>query len=132
MQLLLVSVVNSHQSIDQSNFEEVVLSSGKVWMLEFYSSRCGSCQEFEPTFDRLAASLEDSVTIGKVGIDSKAGMDLAASLGVLDEGIPSIRLFTNSGGSTTGVPIMTGEKLLSYDELMERILKHNDGKRGEL
>lgn len=42
---------------------------------------------------------------GKINIDEQAGMKLAESLGVLDEGLPNIRLFTSSD---KGVSILKG------------------------
>ena len=47
-----------------------------------------------------------SVATGKINIDMKEGMAIAAKLGVLEEGLPNIRLFS---GNPNGTPILSGD-----------------------
>ena len=82
--------------LDPDNFQSTVLDDSRVWVVEFYSGMCGSCQEFAPTWERLEKSLK-SVATGKVNIDTKPGMKIAESLGVLEGGIPHVRMFARSG-----------------------------------
>ena len=42
-----------------------------------------------------------------VNIDEKDGMELAKELGVLDEGLPNIRMFSNKD-SSSGISILRG------------------------
>ena len=70
----LLGLVCGYESITSKNFEGKVLSSGRVWLLEFYSNRCGSCQEFKPTFESVVEELKKKgikIEIGMVGIDDK-------------------------------------------------------------
>ena len=41
-------------NLDQDNFNSYVLSSETAWVVEFYSSWCGHCQRFAPTYTRFA------------------------------------------------------------------------------
>lgn len=68
---------------------------------------CGSCKEFAPTWDKLEYSLKSKISLGKVNIDDQNNMKLAQSLGVLDEGIPCIRIFTSKSDSN-GASLMSG------------------------
>merc|ERR1712046_532258 len=77
-------------AIDGTNFKEKVADSNKVWMLEFYSDMCGSCQEFAPTWSEVDKLAQGKVETGKVKVDDSAGAELAEKLGVFEEGIPNV------------------------------------------
>ena len=51
-------------------------------------------------WDRLTRKFE-GVHFGKVNIDTPAGMELAQELGVLEEGLPHVKLFAGKLRSTT-------------------------------
>lgn len=104
---LLLSVVAAGDVFDPSQFA-VVQKDSRVWVLEFFSSMCGSCTEFAPTWAALEKKMT-AVMTAKVNIDDKAGMELAQQLGVLEEGLPNIRLF--SGGNEKGESILAGESI---------------------
>jgi hypothetical protein len=52
--------------------------------------------------------------VGKINIDEQNGMKLAESLGVLDEGLPNIRLFT---AKDKGISILKGKDMPLIDIL---------------
>eukprot|EP00602_Paraphysomonas_sp_CaronLab_P001234 CAMPEP_0185022588 /NCGR_PEP_ID=MMETSP1103-20130426/5287_1 /TAXON_ID=36769 /ORGANISM="Paraphysomonas bandaiensis, Strain Caron Lab Isolate" /LENGTH=116 /DNA_ID=CAMNT_0027554715 /DNA_START=128 /DNA_END=478 /DNA_ORIENTATION=- len=86
-------------------FKEQVLEDDSVWVVEFYSSMCGSCKEFSPVWDSLNSKIK-SLKTGKINIDDKDGLAVAQKLGVLDEGIPNVQLYASKG---TSVSIVKGE-----------------------
>mmetsp|Transcript_7771 Transcript_7771/g.13084 ORF Transcript_7771/g.13084 Transcript_7771/m.13084 type:complete len:142 (-) Transcript_7771:155-580(-) len=90
--------------IDPARFDELVLKDTRVWAVEFYSPMCGSCTEFAPTWATLESKFK-SIESGKINIDSKEGLAVAQRLGVLDEGLPNIRLFDAQQSSS----IMAGD-----------------------
>jgi len=94
------------EKIDISNYEEKVLKSKEVWLLKYYSERCGSCQEFEPTWLSATKKIK-KLKIGKVNIDEKSGIDLAMKNNILNEGIPQVKLVYGSQGQD--VTIMAGD-----------------------
>uniref|UniRef100_A0A7S2TVT9 Thioredoxin domain-containing protein n=1 Tax=Lotharella oceanica TaxID=641309 RepID=A0A7S2TVT9_9EUKA len=114
--------------VTQENFQAVVAESEECWLLEFYSTMCGSCAEFEPTWHALEASdIGKSFKTARVNIDNNAGMQLATALGVLQTGIPSVRVYTNEFNFDADAPILTGdEALLDLSVLTSRLQKVAD------
>lgn len=87
-------------------FDGDFLTDERAVLVEFYSGMCGSCKEFAPTWTKIEKAAK-SIATAKVNIDEDEGMTLAESLGVLDEGLPNIRLF-NSLSNKNGVSILPG------------------------
>lgn len=107
--LLCLSIcVLAAADLQPSSFSNDVVGSERVWLVEFYSAMCGSCKEFAPTWEKIEFSLKSKLSLGKVNIDDQESMKLAQSLGVLDEGIPCIRIFS-SKSSDKGASIMSGK-----------------------
>ena len=85
---------------------------------------CDTCKEFSPVFEELSGKIEKKVKVGKVNIDAKEGMQIAQSLGVLDEGIPSVQMYMHKYDRTRRDVIMSGEKdPVSSKVLLKRIRK---------
>lgn len=93
--------------IDPEKFSEQVVGDDKVWLVEFFSSMCGSCQEFSPTWKKIVHKAK-TVMKGEVNIDTPKGMALAQKLGALDEGIPNVRMFSRMG-DPKGKSIVNGK-----------------------
>ncbi len=64
----------------KENFEEEVLKSNKVVLIDFYADWCGPCQMMAPVFDSLAKEHEE-VKFGRINIDEQE--DLAIQYGVM-------------------------------------------------
>ena len=104
---LLVTYGRGDLTLSTEDFSKEIVKDDRVWIVEFYSAMCGSCKEFTPTWEKLEFSLKSKVVLGKVNIDDQNSMKLAQSLGVLDEGIPCIRLYT-SKSDDKGFTLMSG------------------------
>ncbi|KAF2767720.1 disulfide isomerase [Teratosphaeria nubilosa] len=75
-----------------SNFDDVVLKSGKPALVEFFAPWCGHCKSMAPVYEQLASSFEfakDKVTIAKVDADSEK--ELGRKYGV--QGFPTLKFF---------------------------------------
>ena len=84
-------------SIDNQNFDKLVIQQEELWLLEIASDLCGSCQAFAPKWKELVG-LEKRVKAGHVIIDNKPGLAVAQQLQApLELGIPCVVLF---GGGT--------------------------------
>jgi thiol-disulfide isomerase/thioredoxin len=57
-------------TLDYSNFTKVLKASDSAFFVEFYSSWCGHCINFAPTWKQLATD-----TKGKDGFQSMTGID---------------------------------------------------------
>lgn len=51
-----------------ANFEEKVLKSDKLTVVDFFATWCGPCQMMAPNIEELSAEMSD-VVIGKMNID---------------------------------------------------------------
>lgn len=116
--LLAILLIGSTVALELSaaTFDSEVVNSDEAWLVEFYSPMCGSCSEFSPSWDKIEKNFKSSLSIGKVNIDKKENMKLAEDLGVLDEGLPNVRLF-NKKGQSKGTSIPVG-MLLKVAKLM--------------
>ncbi|MCH2023025.1 MAG: thioredoxin [Saprospiraceae bacterium] len=63
-----------------SNFEEKVLQSEKVAVVDFWAQWCGPCRAIAPIIEELASEYEDSVLIGKVDVDSNQELAMQYSI----------------------------------------------------
>jgi protein disulfide-isomerase A6 len=52
--------------LGESNFDELVLGSKDIWLVEFYAPWCGHCKKLEPEWNEAASKLKGQVKIGKV------------------------------------------------------------------
>ena len=75
-----------------SNFDDVVLKSGKPALVEFFAPWCGHCKNLAPVYEELAGVFEsskDKVSIAKV--DADAEKELGKRFGV--QGFPTLKWF---------------------------------------
>lgn len=78
--------------ITDSNFEETVLQSDKVSMLDFWAEWCGPCKVIAPIVEELANEYEGKAIIGKVDVDNNS--EVAMKYGIRN--IPTV-LFIKNG-----------------------------------
>ena len=78
--------------MDIENFDNELNSSKEFWLIEFYSEKCSTCQEFASIWTKLANQVK-YLKIGRVNIDLPKGLNLATKINALDNGIPCIRLY---------------------------------------
>ena len=77
MMMVMVSALRIKQDLKGHEFDSVVVDSKEVYLVEFYSGMCGSCKEFSPIWNEVAASLQGKIETEKINIDDKAGMEVA-------------------------------------------------------
>ncbi|KEY69765.1 hypothetical protein S7711_03745 [Stachybotrys chartarum IBT 7711] len=98
-----------------SNFDEVVLKSGKPTLVEFFAPWCGHCKNLAPVYEELALAFEhakDKVQIAKV--DADAEKSLGKRFGV--QGFPTLKWF--DGKSDTPVDYKSGRDLESLSSFI--------------
>lgn len=73
------------------NFDEIVLSSDKPVLVDFWATWCGPCRMIGPNLAELAERMDGSLIVGKINVDEQP--DLAMKYGVAV--IPTLMLFKN-------------------------------------
>jgi len=76
------------QFTDQ-NFDQEVLKSDKLTLVDFWAPWCGPCQVMGPILDQLADEVGDKAKVGKINVDENP--DTAAKYGVMS--IPTLKIF---------------------------------------
>lgn len=74
----------------EANFDEKVMKSKEIWMVEFYAPWCGHCQTLEPEYKSAATQLRgQKVNLGYV--DATVEEELARRFEV--KGFPTLKIF---------------------------------------
>lgn len=55
--------ITSIQSLNNDTIDRVLVKSNRCWMVQFYSSWCGHCQSFAPTYIGLAEDVAGNLSI---------------------------------------------------------------------
>jgi thioredoxin 1 len=77
--------------ITDANFEETVLKSGKVALVDFWAEWCGPCRMIGPSVEELSKEYAGKAVIGKLNVDNNQGV--ATQFGI--RSIPTLLFFKN-------------------------------------
>lgn len=76
-------------SVNDSNFEEVILKSDKPGVVDFWAPWCGPCKMISPIIEELAAEYEGIAVIAKCDVDSSEQVPVKYGI----RNIPTILFF---------------------------------------
>ena len=77
-------------NINNNNFQDEVMHSEKLVLLDFWASWCGPCRMVSPIVDEIAAERGD-IKVCKINVDEQP--ELAARFGVMS--IPTLVVMKN-------------------------------------
>jgi thioredoxin 1 len=77
--------------VNDSNFEEVVVKSGKPVVVDFWAEWCGPCRMIAPIIEELSKDYSDKAVIAKCDVDNNPRV--AAKYNVRN--IPTVLFFKN-------------------------------------
>ncbi|XP_035659464.1 protein disulfide-isomerase A6-like isoform X2 [Branchiostoma floridae] len=75
--------------LTSSNFQQKVIQSGDVWLVEFYAPWCGHCKNLVPEWKKAATALKGVAKVGAV--DMTAHQSVGGPYNV--RGFPTIKVF---------------------------------------
>jgi thioredoxin 1 len=78
-------------NLSTSTFDEVVRSSDKPVIVDFWAEWCGPCKQIAPILAEIAVEHRDSVVVAKLNVDDNP--DLAMKYNVMS--IPTLLVFAD-------------------------------------
>ncbi|XP_022083302.1 protein disulfide-isomerase A6-like [Acanthaster planci] len=119
--------------LNPNNFNDKVIKSDAVWLVEFYAPWCGHCKNLAPEWDKAASALKGIVKIGAVDADNHKS--LGGQYGV--RGFPTIKIFgankqkpTDYQGGRTADAIVTEAIRVAKDVASSRLGGKKSGGSG--
>ncbi len=94
--------------LNEENFEEDVLKSEKVVLVDFYADWCGPCKMMSPIVDEIAEELGDKIKVGKVNTDEN--LNLAEKYNIMS--IPTIMVFKGGQLVKTFIGVTSKEAII--------------------
>lgn len=94
-------------SIDDASFEQEVLKSEQVVLVDFWAEWCGPCRMIAPVLEQVAASMQDKVKVVKMNVDENPSTP--SQYGI--RSIPTLILFKNGKAVSTKVGPLPKNKL---------------------
>ncbi|KAK9365853.1 thioredoxin-like protein [Lipomyces kononenkoae] len=101
--------------LNEKNFDQLIVQSGKPSLVEFYASWCGHCKNLAPIYEELAdsyASRKDKIQIAKIDADVNRKVGKKYDI----KGFPTIKFFDGKGGEP--IPYDKGRNLDAFQEFV--------------
>jgi thioredoxin 1 len=77
--------------VNETNFDEIVLKSGKPVIVDFWAEWCGPCRMISPIIEEIEREYEGKVIVSKCNVDNSPS--LAVKFGIRN--IPTVLYFKN-------------------------------------
>ncbi|HSC27395.1 MAG TPA: thioredoxin [Vicinamibacterales bacterium] len=102
------------QTFTDTNFDQSVVKSPQLVLVDFWAEWCGPCRRLAPTVDELATDYDGRIVVGKLNVDDNPNTAFRYSI----RGIPTLLLF--KGGQIVEQIVGLADK----DSLKRLIDKH--------
>ena len=87
------------QEITAATFDEIISSSDKPVLVDFWASWCGPCRALGPIIEEISEEMSDKLAVYKCNVDNEP--QLAARFGIVS--IPTVKIFKNGSEVRTMV-----------------------------
>ena len=101
-----MSVLN----LTDENFENEILKSDKVCLVDFYADWCMPCKMMSPVIDKIAEELGENIKVGKVNSDENR--DLVIKYQIMS--IPSIFVIKDGKVVKNFVGVTSKDEIMGY------------------
>ncbi len=95
--------------ITKDNFENEVIDSQKMVLLDFWATWCGPCRMIAPVVEEVAEEYEDILKVGKINVDEEP--ELANMFNITS--IPTLVVFKDGQITDTSLGYKTKEQILA-------------------
>ena len=79
------------QEINDNNFEQKIINSTSITLVDFWAPWCGPCKQLGPLVDELSKDLGDKIKVYKCNIDENPETPSKYAV----RGIPTLMIFKN-------------------------------------
>ncbi|XP_008229815.1 PREDICTED: protein disulfide isomerase-like 2-3 [Prunus mume] len=80
---------NASVELNSQNFDELVVKSKELWIVEFFAPWCGHCKKLAPEWKKAAKNLQGKVKLGHVDCDVEKSLMSRFNV----QGFPTILIF---------------------------------------
>jgi thioredoxin 1 len=94
--------------INDSNFEQEVLKSNVITLVDFYADWCGPCKSFAKILEQIEVEMGDKIKICKVNVDDCPALTASYHISSL----PTILIFNNGEIVNKYVGLVSKQKIL--------------------
>lgn len=98
---------NSVLTVTKENFDQEVLQSEQLVMVDFWAAWCGPCRMVAPTVEQVAEEFQGKAKVVKVNVDDNG--ELAERYRIMT--IPTLMVFKNGNVVDSLVGVRTKEEL---------------------
>jgi len=105
-------IMSNAIEINDASFEQEVLNSGNVTVVDFWAPWCGPCRKLGPVLDEVAAEMADKIKVVKLNTDENLKTAKEYSI----SGLPTIMVFKNGQAVERMVGLMQKSALVSNIE----------------
>lgn len=92
--------------LTDDNFDDLLMNSEDLWIVDFYAPWCGHCKNLEPEWNKAATELKGEVKVAKVDATTQSG--LAQRFGI--QSFPQIKLFPSGPKSQNLIEDFNGNR----------------------
>ena len=102
--------------LTDGSFEQEVLKSKGITMVDFYADWCGPCKMMAPVLEKMADTYDQKVKVCKLNVDENP--ETSTKYGI--QGIPTLLFFKNGELVDQNVGFLSEENIkMKFDSLLE-------------
>ena len=81
------------EEINDNNFNQMVLESNTLVVVDFWAQWCGPCRKLAPVLEQIQSEFKDEIKVYKV--DADKNMNTAKEYGI--SSLPTVLIFNGNG-----------------------------------